>query len=129
MMVVDTSALVAIVLNEPEAHSFIAELAIRKAVVSVATVIELHSVLTGKFPQTGRQKAEAILKAVNPKVKGITQKQMKIAVDALHAYGKGRHPAALNFGDCFTYALAKSLQLPLLYKGNDFSRTDVVSVI
>ncbi len=130
MIVVDTSALVAIVLREPEAPSFL-EILIRTdaAFMSAATLVEAASVYLAEFPS--HQSADHLLKdlaALRISVSPLTVEQGVLAAQARFRFGKGRG-GALNFGDCFSYALARSLNAPLLFKGNDFIHTDVARVI
>lgn len=125
-MILDTSALIAILFGEPEAEQFtrlIAEADICR--MSVVTQLELTMVLERLAkPDTVRQ-AEAFLRVAGVVVEPVTLQQGLLARQAFYDFGRGRHRAKLNFGDCFPYALAKALNEPLLFKGNDFSRTDV----
>jgi ribonuclease VapC len=125
-VILDTSALIAILFGEPEAEQFtrlIAEADVCR--MSVVTQLELTMVLERLAkPDTGRQ-AEAFLRGAGVVVEPVTLQQGLLARQAFYDFGRGRHRAKLNFGDCFPYALAKALNEPLLFKGNDFSRTDV----
>ncbi len=125
-MILDTSALVAILFGEPEAEAFLRliwEADVCR--ISVVNRLELAMVLERQAkPETGRQ-AEALLHAAAVVEEPVTLQQGMLARQAYYDFGKGRHKARLNFGDCFAYALAKSLGEPLLFKGNDFGRTDV----
>ena len=125
-MVIDTSAIVAIAMNESEAEAFerrIADAAGR--LISAATVLEAAMVLETRLGEPGGGELDLWLLRAGVEI---------VAVDTIHAdqarrawrrFGKGRHPAGLNFGDCFSYALAALTQEPLLFKGNDFSKTDI----
>ncbi len=125
-MVVDTSALVAILRKEPEAADFKRRLIEDPVVfVSTATYVETAMVLEGRFGQAAGEELERLLFDVGAEFVPLVKDHAEIARQAFVQYGKGRHPAGLNFGDCMSYALAKATGEPLLYKGDDFSRTDV----
>ncbi len=128
MIVVDTSAICAILLREPEQPVF--RLAIAdagRALISAVSMVELAAV-------TGRddalfQAAGAFLRQPFVVVESVDVAQAAIAVAAYRRFGRGRHAAGLNLGDVFSYALARQRGLPLLFKGSDFSRTDIRSAI
>lgn len=130
-MVIDTSALVAILLREPDAERFASAVegaAVR--LVSAVTRVELSCVIEGRKGEAGRTDLELLLRDGGIEVASVTPQQASIAIDAFRRYGKGRgHPAALNIGDCFSYALAVATGYPLLFKGNDFRRTDIRSAL
>lgn len=122
-MVIDTSALIAILNGEPEAHEFLQLIVLDpRPCISAATLIEAHLVLTGR-PEIRQQLAELIVEAGIEAIV-VDEKIVGLARQASDRYGK-RSPAKLNFGDLFSYATAKALQAPLLFKGNDFNHTDV----
>ncbi|MDH3473414.1 MAG: type II toxin-antitoxin system VapC family toxin [Rhodospirillales bacterium] len=126
MMVVDTSALLAIFFLEAEAEAFTR--AIRDAeapLLSAANLVETSIVLDSRVAGSSAEELDAFIAGSGLEVEPVTSAQAQIARDAYRAYGKGIHPAGLNFGDCFAYALAKAAGLPLLYKGRDFPKTDV----
>jgi ribonuclease VapC len=125
--VVDTSALVALFLTE-SGHEEIADAIddAPSAFISVASRIELTLVLCGQRFRADPTAVAGFIDALNLEHVPVSAEQMTLAIDALLAFGRGRHPAGLNFGDCFPYALAKSLDAPLLFKGDDFARTDIV---
>ena len=127
-MIVDTSALVAIFYGEPEGPEFtrlIHDAPVCR--ISVASLIELSMVIEGQLgPDAGRQ-ADAYLRRAGVAVEPITIEQGQLARQAFLDFGKGRHPAGLNFGDLFSYALSKATGEPLLFKGADFRRTDVTA--
>jgi ribonuclease VapC len=128
-MVIDSSALVAIVFNEPEAAEFRARVA-RDGIrlVSAASLLEASMVVEGRRgEQAGRNLDQAIVEG-NMQVVPVTVEQIEIARAAFRKYGRGRHKAGLNFGDCFSYALAKASGEPLLYKGDDFALTDLAVI-
>src|SRR5688500_18590389 len=125
-MVVDTSAIVAILLREPDADTYskcLEETA--RAVMSAITRVELSFVIEGRYRETGRLAIEHALRDSGIEIAAVTPQHAEIAIEAFRQYGKGRHRAALNIGDCFSYALAKATDLPLLFKGNDFIHTDI----
>jgi ribonuclease VapC len=125
-MVIDTSAVIAILLGEPEAQVFaeaIRDSAVR--LISAVSALEASIVIeTRKGPSGGRD-LDLLLHRANAEVIPFTAEQFEVARNAYRKYGKGIHPAGLNFGDCCTYALARVSGEPLLAKGSDFPRTDV----
>lgn len=125
-MVIDASAIVAIALNEPEATAFeqrIADDPVR--LISAATVLEAAIVLETRLGEPGGSELELWLHKVGVEIVAVEPDHADQARRAWRRYGKGRHPAGLNYGDCFSYALAALSGEPLLYKGNDFSQTDM----
>ena len=125
-MVIDTSAIVAILQNEPEQDAFIE--AIESAdirLVSAASFLEASIVILTRYGMDGILDLDLFMAKAGIEISSVDSDQANIARRAFRDFGRGRHPAELNFGDCFSYALAKSLDLPLLFKGNDFSKTDI----
>lgn len=125
-MVLDTSSLVAILSGEPEQQAFIR--AIERSdvrLVSAATLLEASIVIETRYGAAGAHHLDRLLERAEVEVVPVDGEQASAARAAWRRYGKGRHPAALNFGDCFSYALAVTRGEPLLFKGNDFSQTDV----
>ena len=125
-MVIDTSAIVAILQNEAEQDAFIE--AIESAeicLVSAASFIEASIVILTRYGMDGILDLDLFMAKAGIEISSVDSDQANIARRAFRDFGRGRHPAELNFGDCFSYALAKSLDLPLLFKGNDFSKTDI----
>ncbi|MGX1785816.1 type II toxin-antitoxin system VapC family toxin [Bosea sp. NPDC055332] len=124
-LVVDTSAIVAIVMEEPEAVDFIAALAsARTRTLTSVNLLEVQIVLTfGKGMPAGA--AEDFVARENIEIIPFDEDLSSLAFDAYRRFGKGRHPAKLNMGDCAAYALARSRGLPLLCKGDDFAQTDI----
>jgi ribonuclease VapC len=125
-MVIDTSAIVAIALNEAEAPLFeqsIADDPIR--LMSAATMLEAAMVIEARLGEAGGSELDLWLHKVGVEIVAVEPEHADQARRAWRRYGKGRHPAGLNFGDCFSYALAMLTGEPLLYKGNDFSQTDI----
>lgn len=125
-MVIDTSAVLAIFLAEPERKQFL-ELIIQssKRMISAASVLETGMVLESKRGESAGREFDLFLVRANLEVVSVDAEQIEIARSAWRSFGKGRHPAALNFGDCFTYALAKESGEPVLAKGRDFILTDI----
>lgn len=125
-MIVDTSAAMAILQREPEAVAFNRVLAeVVDAAMSAATLVELGVVAEGRAGAVAWREVEALLADAKIEIVPFTADHARIAQDGWRRYGKGRHPAGLNLGDCFAYALAKSRGEPLLFKGTDFAQTDV----
>ncbi len=127
MIIVDTSALAAIVLKEPERERFLSILVAqpRKA-MSAASVVEAAHVYAKSFaPEFVEAELYNDLQILQIEVVDVGMTHVRLAVEAAMRFGKGRHPARLNLGDCFSYALARSLDAPLLFKGDDFAHTDI----
>jgi ribonuclease VapC len=125
-MIIDTSALVAIFLNEPERQSFLADIiAAETRLVSAATVLEAGIVLEARRGESAGREFDLFVLRANLQIVPVDAEQANLARSAWRKYGQGRHPAALNFGDCLSYALAKSTGEPLLAKGTDFGLTDI----
>lgn len=125
-MIVDTSALVAILFGEPEEKDFSGSIISAEIVrISVVSRLELAIVLERRGDSEIARYVELFLRNVGIVEEPVTLEQGLIAWHAYYDYGKGRQAAGLNFGDCFAYALAKALNEPLLFKGDDFSKTDV----
>ncbi len=125
-MVIDTSALIAILAQEPEAEQLAAAIAGDEVrLLSAATLTEASIVVTVLFGDGGGADLDDLIDQMGVEVVPLTADHARLARTAFLTYGKGRDPASLNFGDCFSYALAKASGHPLLCKGNDFSRTDL----
>lgn len=125
-MVLDTSAMMAILSSEPQADRLVAAMdADRTRLVSAATVVEMSLVILGRYGEAGEPLLDRFLRGIGAEVVPVGEEQVVIARDAALRFGRGRHAAALNFGDCFSYALAVARDEPLLFVGDDFSRTDV----
>ncbi|MCJ2068065.1 type II toxin-antitoxin system VapC family toxin [Methylobacterium sp. J-030] len=125
MIVLDSSAFIAIQRAEPEAEQFSRLLSLADIVVMAAATYLECAIVAARVPN-GRAVLDAWIAARRISIVPVDHTLAQIAADAFARYGKGRHPAGLNFGDCFAYALARSLNAPLLFKGADFSRTDVM---
>lgn len=125
-MILDTSALIAILYGEPEAQGFTRLILEADACrLSVASHLELTMVVESQIGAEGTRQADHFLRRAGTILEPVTLDQGELARQAFFDFGKGRHPAGLNFGDCFAYALAKTRGEPLLFKGNDFARTDI----
>lgn len=125
-MVIDTSALLAILLGEPERAHFLkltSESGIR--LLSAANALETAIVVESRRGEAAGREFDLFLHRTKIEIVAVDGEQVSIARYAWRKFGKGRHPASLNFGDCFAYALTKTSNEPLLAKGGDFSRTDL----
>lgn len=127
MIAVDTSAIIAIAMAEPEGTIFDEMIVERQAIIGAPTLFEPRMVLGSLMPNFADAFMDRLLLKPSVQAVDFTLASYAVAVDAFNRYGKGRgHPAQLNFGDCLSYAVAKSRNLPLLFKGDDFARTDLV---
>ena len=126
-MIVDTSAILAVLFREDDAPEFENLIATSPCRMSVANVLESVMVVEGRGGRAAGRALDAFLASAAIEAAPITTDQLEIARDAWRRYGKGNHPAALNLGDCFAYALASASGEALLFKGNDFAQTDVVA--
>lgn len=128
-MVIDSSVLIAVILGEPEARRIAVTMASAKdRLVSAATVVEATIVLEGREGDGAGLDLELLLRRLDVTIVSVDEAQVSAAVRAWRRFGKGRHPAALNYGDCFSYALAAIRDMPLLFKGDDLSQTDIAAV-
>jgi ribonuclease VapC len=125
-MVIDTSALAAIFFREPERDLFRAAiLESNTRLISAATILEAGMVIEARRGESAGREFDLFTLRASFQIIAVDAEQSELARSAWRRYGKGRHPAALNFGDCFVYALAKASGEPVLAKGTDFGRTDV----
>ena len=125
-MVIDTSALAAILFDEPERRSFNEKIeADPVRLLSAASFVEAALVIEARLGETGGRELDLFLHRAGIEVVAVDADQAESARRAFRRYGKGRHPAGLNFGDCFAYALAMARGEQLLFKGSDFTLTDV----
>ena len=125
-MVIDTSVLIAILLGEPEAETFAKAIAEDpKRLVSVFTLLETSIVIEAKKGDTGGRELDLLIHRAGMEIVAMDPGQIELARLAWRNFGKGRHPAGLNIGDCCSYALSKYSGEPLLFKGSDFSKTDI----
>ena len=130
-MILDSSALVAILKNEPEAQSFSDAIEAATVVrISAATYLETHIVVDCDKNPILKARLEEIFESPGIEIEPVTVEQAKIARLAYWDFGRGSgHAANLNFGDCFSYALARATREPILFKGDDFRRTDLTSAV
>ena len=129
-MVVDTSALVAVIFAEPDSEQLEARLlAEPQPLMSAGTLLECAIVLDARKGPAATRQLEGLLRELQFRIVPVDAEQVAVALAGFRRYGRGRHEAGLNFGDCFAYALAISVDAPLLFKGGDFSRTDVRSAL
>ena len=129
-MVVDTSALVAIVFGEDDFERFARAIAgDPDAKVSAVSAVEASIVVESRRGPDALRDLQTVIEACRAGIGPVDAEQVRDAVGAWRRFGKGRHPAGLNLGDCFAYALAKSLGETLLFKGEDFRQTDIASAL
>jgi len=129
-MILDTSSLVAILAQESDSDLYVNAISrASRCRISAGNFLELSIVIEGQFGADALQQCDALFRRVGIVIEPVTVEHAHTARQAFHDFGKGRHPAALNFGDCFAYALAKVTGEPLLFKGEDFKKTDVVSAL
>jgi len=130
-MIIDTSAFIAILRDEEDAMVFaraIANTATRR--ISAATYVETAAVIDASRDPIASRRFDDLLHEAQFAIESVTEMQARIAREAYRDFGRGSgHPARLNFGDCFAYALAKAMDEPLLFKGEDFTRTDITSAL
>jgi ribonuclease VapC len=129
-VIVDSSALIAILFKEPDGRRYLEALAAEeRPVTSAVTFVETAMVTEGRGGAAAGAGFDVLLTELAIETIPVDARQASIARDAWRRYGKGRHPAGLNLGDCFAYALAMARGEPLLFKGDDFARTDVKAAI
>ena len=125
-MVIDTSAIVAILENEPEGPSFVHLIAADEVrLLSAVSRVECTCVVEGRKRAAGRADLELLLREAAIEIAPVTADHVEIACEVFRRFGRGRHPAGLNIGATFAYALARATGEPLLFKGDDFARTDI----
>ncbi len=130
MIVVDTSALIAILDREPDAALYAEAIAETDSpLISAATLLELHIVMLNRHGGRAGQLVDRLIQDAGFQIEHFTAQHLELAREAYARYGKGRNSAGLNYGDCFSYALAKATGLPVLFKGEDFSKTDLVAAL
>jgi ribonuclease VapC len=129
-VVIDTSAIIAVLLNEANAVSIARAIESDSLrLLSAANFLEASIVIESRKGETGGRELDLLLYRAAIEVVAVDQDQAEVARLAWRRFGKGRHPAGLNYGDCFAYALAKTRRLPLLFQGDDFSQTDIEAVV
>lgn len=125
-MVLDTSAVIAILTSEPGSDQLADRVAAAESLaMSAATLVEASIVMQARYGEAGVLQLDLFVERTNTRVHAVTHAQADLAREAFRRFGKGRHPAALNFGDCFSYAVATDLAEPLLFVGQGFARTDL----
>jgi ribonuclease VapC len=125
-MLLDTSAIVAILQDEPERRKFNEAIeGAESRSLSTASFVECSMILESRYGADGIRDLDLFIAKAQVSLVPVDEEQADLARRAFRKYGKGRHPAGLNFGDCFSYALSQALDEALLFKGNDFSQTDV----
>jgi ribonuclease VapC len=126
LMVIDTSAIVAILFDEPDHRRYDEAIeAAQVRLVSAVTRVELSFVVEGRKGEAGRERLERFFRLTGTEIVAVTPAQAEIAIEAFRRFGRGRHRAGLNIGDCFSYALAVASDDSLLFKGDDFIHTDI----
>ena len=129
-MILDTSPLVAILAAEPDFELYVQAIShAPRCRISAGNFLELSIVIEGQFGADVLRQCDALFRRIGMIIEPVTVEQAQVARQAFHDFGKGRHAAGLNFGDCFAYALAKVTGEPLLFKGDDFGKTDIVSAL
>lgn len=129
-MVIDTSALVAVLFDEAERPVFARAISDDpRRLVSAATVLETTIVVEARRGEVAGRELDLLLHRISADVVAVTAEQLELARTAWRRFGKGRHRAGLTYGDCFSYALARHAGEPLLFKRDDFTNTDVAAVI
>lgn len=130
-MIIDTSALLAILFAEPDAATYASAIeAAQKRAISAVNYVEAAVVIDGRRDRVASRRFDDLLREARIVVEAVDEKQAQIAREAYRNFGRGSgHPARLNFGDCFAYALTRCRSEPLLFKGNDFTHTDVTAAV
>lgn len=129
-MVIDTSALLVILTNEPDAAAYAHAIAddLRR-LISAASLLETAIVVETRYGEPGGRELDLLIYKAAVQIAPVDSDQIEVARQAYRRFGKGRHPASLNFGDCFSYALAAVTGEPLLFKGRDFALTDISTAL
>lgn len=128
-MVIDTSAILAILQSEPEQEIFVQAInSTDSRIMSAVSFVEASLVTMSRRGNEGVRNLDLFIAKASIEIRSIDVQQAHIARKAFREFGKGRHPANLNFGECFSYALAQSLGEPLLFKGHEFAKTDIGQV-
>ena len=129
-MILDTSVVIAILAEEPDSELYVTAVSrAPRCRISAGNFLELSIVIEGQFGADVLRQCDALFRRAGIVIEPVTVEHAHIARQAFHDFGKGRHPAALNFGDCFAYALARATGETLLFKGEDFKKTDVISAL
>ncbi len=129
-MILDTSPLISILAKEPDFERYVDAISrASRCRMSAGNFLELSIVIEGQFGADVLRQCDALIRRIDMVIEPVTVDQAHAARQAFHDFGKGRHPAGLNFGDCFAYGLAKITGEPLLFKGDNFKNTDIVSAL
>lgn len=127
-MIIDTSAIIAILFDEDDARIYAEAIAKADSCrISAATFVEIAIVVEAQTKNSGSRQLDAFFRRAGIAIEPVTEEQAHIARQAFIDFGKGRHPAGLNYGDCFSYALSRVTREPLLFKGKDFAKTDLIA--
>jgi len=130
VIAVDTSAIIAILLSEPESDGFLHRLSSEAGCLSAVSLQEASMVIAGRVgDETASHELDQLMRTSALEIVPYDAELARIAREAFLRFGKGRHPARLNCGDCASYALARSRNIPLLFKGGDFAKTDIVPAL
>ena len=129
-MILHTSPLISILAKEPDFERYVDAISrASRCRMSAGNFLELSIVIEGQFGADVLRQCDALIRRIDMVIEPVTVDQAHVARQAFHDFGKGRHPAGLNFGDCFAYGLAKITGEPLLFKGDGFKNTDIVSAL
>ena len=129
-MILDTSALLAVLFGEKDAETYAQAISQAEVCrISAATFVEVSVVVESQTGDAGSRQWDSFFRTAGITIEPVTEEQAHAARQAWSDFGKSRHPAGLNFGDCFSYALAKVLGEPLLFKGQDFRKTGIAAVL
>ncbi len=129
-MIVDSSAVLAVLFNESDAETYARALTQADSCrISAVNFVEAAIAVEAQTKDSGSRQFDAFFRGAGIAIEAVTEQQAHVARQAYTDFGKGRHPAGLNFGDCFAYALAKVTGEPLLFKGEDFKKTDITSAL
>ncbi len=127
-MVIDSSALLAIALDERDREMYLAKINLdARPIIAAANYVESAIVVTARRGPVAAARLRLLLDEAGIEIAPVDEQLAQAAIEAFDRFGKGRHPAGLNFGDCFAYALAAMTGEPLLYKGDDFAKTDIAA--
>jgi ribonuclease VapC len=127
-MIIDTSAIIAILFDEDDARIYAEAIAKADSCrISAATFVEIAIVVEAQTKNSGSRQLDAFFRRAGIAIEPVTEEQAHIARQAFIDFGKDRHPAGLNYGDCFSYALSRVTREPLLFKGKDFAKTDLIA--
>jgi ribonuclease VapC len=130
LMVIDTSAIIAILLDDPERAAFDRQIELDPIrLISAVGRVEAGMVIEARKGEAGRRLLDRFLRLIATDIVAVTPEQAEMALEACRRFGKGRHRAGLNIGDCFAYAAAKATGEKLLFKGDDFTHTDIPSAL